>query len=796
MRGLNGGIGKPALSALAVSQLPSFQILLTPLLNELAGLEAPAVLVLEDYHAIRSEEIHDTVAFFLQHLPDPLHLVILTRSAPDLPLGILRARDEMIEIEAAELRFDPQEAQAFLRENVKDEIPRQAVDKLLDRTEGWVAGLRLAALALQNKGSEAAGQVLESFSGSHRYVADYLIREEFSIQPEAVQEFLLKTCFLSRLSGALCDALTGINGGEATLQNLARENLFLVQLEHGGGRTWYRYNPLFAESIQALARQRLGESGVRSLYEKASDWYAYQQMYAEAIETALAAGLYERASELVETYVGIYSLNEMRTLARWIEEIPQALTFQRPAVCQMYAQVILFASDRFAPATARRIEPYLSAAESVLQAAGDEAGVGSVLALRGMMLIWQGDFQRGLDCAYRSLEKLPESEVFWRGVSLLNAAFGDLFAGRMLSAQDRILEARAFLGASQNLYGLLAANGMMSRVYFAQGEMDLCIELSRQIMAEAVGDDSMLDDQGEARLILARVAYERNELAAAEGYASEALELGKRRHNELLQAQAAGRLALARAAQGKPAIDELKSLSARLQSSLALREARQVEMLLAIRLGEIIDNWLEANPASLLSQKEQEAFILARQRIDVGKPGEALELLAPFLADAAPNGRLRSHAEALCLAALAHEAAGDLSQARQELVQALTIGQEKGFRRLFLDEGERMAALLRETLPGITRRALTLYASALLQSFSQEATPAAQAQPGIAVLVEPLSQQEIRVLKLLAAGLTNGEIAAELVVSTNTVKTHVKSIYRKLDVSNRVQLMNALKRRR
>ena len=780
LRRLDASIGRTALAALASTQLPSHQTLLTLIINELSALSSSGVLVLEDYHVITTAEIHAAVTFLLQHKPDALHLVIISRSEPDdLPLGILRARDELLEITTNDLRFTRSETESFLREALQGEISPSDTEKLQERTEGWVAGLRLAALSIQNKSGE-----IQSFSGSHRYVADYLIREVFAYQQESIQSFLLKTCFFSRLTGALCDAITENNDGASTLEQLERENLFLVQLEHLRGRSWYRYHQLFAESIQSLARQQLGEVGVQSVFEKASIWYASQQLFDDAIETALAAGLFERALELVETFGEIYNLNEMRTLTRWMEHIPLALTLRHPVVCMAYAQVILFTSDRFAAATATRIEPYLRAAEEVWQGQRNEAKVGTVWALRGMILLWQGEFRQALDAIYQALEKMPESEVFWRGISLLNAAGAELFAGHIVSAQDKILEARALLGASQNIFGMLAATGMLSEIFYAQGHLEICAQLNRQILTEAVGEVSMLDDQGEAHLRLARVAYEQNDLESAALQAAKALELGQTRANELLQAQAAGCLALVRTAKGQrsQAQIELKTLSAQVQSPPALTEIRTVQALLAVRAGEAPSAWLESNHESLPAQTEREAFILARQHIAEGDTAKALALLQPALANSAGHGRVRSQVEALCLAALA---GGNIPAAAEPLLQALTIGHEAGFRRLFLDEGARMFSLLQEILPILKKPALRQYAAALLHLFSPEVVAKTNTAPDSLALVEPLSQQEIRVLKLLAAGLSNGEIASELVVSTNTVKTHVKNIYRKLNINSR-----------
>ena len=789
LRGVDAALARTALSALSASPPPSsFQPILTALINDLSRLQQPCVLVLEDYHAITAGEIHTALAFLLQHLPDNLHLILVARSEPDLPLGILRARDELVEIGASDLLFSLPETESFLQEALRGALPAGAAARLQARTEGWAAGLRLAALALQNKGGQDAEQVIESFSGSHRYVADYLTNEVFAGQPQAVQSFLLATCFLGRLNAALCDAVSGSQDGQAMLEQLERQNLFLVQLADGGGRSWYRYNPLFAESIQVLARQRLGETGVRALFEKAGAWYETQHMFDEAIEAALAAGLFERAILLVEQFVEIYSLAEMRTLSRWLERIPLELTLQHPATCLTYAQVLLFSLDRYAPATAARIEPYLQAAEQVWRDQGKDEKVGTALALRGMMLVWQGRFRQALVCVHQSLELMSENEVFWRGISLLNAAAGDMNVGRMSSAQGRILEARACLGASQNIYGMLAATGTLAEILYFQGDLEQAARLAGQLLEEAVGDESMLDDQGEARRILANVAYEQNDLENAERYASEGLELAHARGNELLEAQLQGRLATVQAARGdvRPAHDGLQALAMRLHNRLAQREVQDVQAWLAIRTGSLanLGGWpatIEVESENLLYQQRlRENYLLARVRIAQGRPAEALELLEPLPADAA-----HSLAEALCLQALARHAMGDLAEARKALAQALEIGHEKGFRRLFVDEGAPLAARLRELLPALPERSLSLYAGTLLHLFPSGADPAHAGAPASDAPVEALSGQELRVLRLLVAGLSNGAIAEELVVSTNTVKTHVKSIYRKLDVNSR-----------
>lgn len=800
LRALDPALGKTALAALMASQPGSLQNILTLLINDLSLLSTQRVLVLEDYHVITAAEVHETLTLLLQHLPASLHLVLISRTEPPLPLAVLRARDELLEVDADRLRFTQAETEAFLHATVSPDLPSSAVAKLQERTEGWVAGLRLAALSLQNRSGQDAERVLESFSGSHRYVADYLTQEVFAAQPQAVQDFLLRTCFLSRLTGSLCSAVMETSADTtAVLEQLERANLFLVRLEHGG-RNWYRYSPLFAESMQTLARSRLGEAGLRTVFEKASAWYEYQQLYDEAIEAALSAGMFEQALALVEKFIEVNSLNEMRTLTRWLERIPPVLLLRDPAVCLTYAQVILFTQDRYAPATALRIEPLLQAAEQAWQAAGEAPRLGQVLALRGMMLLWQGDFPRALGYVHQSLEKLAESDVFWRGISLLNAGTGELYGGRILAAQDRILEARALLGASQNAHGVLAATQMLAGIFYQQADFEQAAQLNQQILQDAVGGEAMLDDLGTARLELARIAYEQNDLPAAREHAAQALELAQQRANQVLQCDAAIRLVLIDAAEGNlaQARPALKALIAQLQNPSALRAARAAQALLSLRSGELDTpgTWqtgMADDPRVLFLQKEQEAFILARLHIARHQPQEALSLLEEFLRDAQEQGRVSSQVQGLCLQALAYAALEQPGPAGQALTRALTIGQARGLRRMFLDEGTPLATVLRTLLPGLSNRTLSLYASTLLHLFPSGAIPSPEVAPGAVAPVEPLSGQELRVLRLLAAGLSNPEIARELVVSTNTVKTQVKSIYRKLDVNSRDEARSVAK---
>jgi LuxR family transcriptional regulator, maltose regulon positive regulatory protein len=785
-------IGKTTLSTLNAPQHPSFHALLTPLLNDLARLAGPHVLVLDDFHSITSKEISDSLSFLIQNLPDTLHLVLLTRSHPDLPLPLLRARNELLEVDTQDLRFNAQETASFLQVSTQAEISIPAMESLFQKTEGWAAGLQLAAISLEGRNPAQIQEFIESFSGSHRHISDYLIREVFEDQSEPAQTFLLKTCFLKSLTASLGDAVAEINNSAALLESLERENLFLVRLDQGRGQPWYRYSPLFAESIQFLARQRLAQPAIRSLLEKASGWYEYHGLLDEAIGTALEAELFERALILIEKYLEIHDLREARTLNHWLADVPQRDIFRHPVISFTLAQIILYSEDRFAPATAVKLEPFLASAEAAWRDEQDFARLGQLHSFRGNVAWWQGDLQKSFEQARQSLAELPESEVFWRGNSLLIISYEALNEGRVLDAQDLILESRALLGAAQNIYGVLAAIQLLGEIFYLQGDLEQTQQLNEQILADAVGDVSMLDDQGIASLSLANIAYERNELEQADLYARRALDLGMQRANEMLQVMSTIRLACICSARGEmaDAHELLRTLEARLQNSIFLPEIQNTRVLFLIQENHIssLDWWIkpvsEASRKVSHIQRERESFILARLRIADGKPQEALDILEPWKQEFTENGRIRSQMEAFLLEALAHQADSNPDRALPPLVRALTLGQSKGFRRLFLDEGVRLAALLQAALPSIQNRSLSLFASTLLHSFPAEPTGRLMAT-GSTVQIESLSQQELRVLRLLVAGRSNAEIAGELIVSNNTVKTHVKSIYRKLNVKSR-----------
>lgn len=799
-RRFDAALGRSTLAALRAASTSSFEVVLTPFINELAQLPNRCVLVLEDFHVITAQDVLDSCTYLIDHLPAALHLVLLARGEPLLPLARLRARNELSEITGADLRFTAGEIRTFVQQTLQFMLPADAVARLEERTEGWAAGLRLMALALQGRQDIVdADTLLSAFSGGHRYVLEYLVAEVIATQPENVQAFLLQTSLLNRLTGSLCDEVTGGSDSARVLTQLERANLFLVPLGDDGRRTWYRYQALFAEAVRHLARLRLGEDAVRALMERAGRWYEDHGLIEQAIETALAASEFERAAALIEQSIGRQSFNELHTLGRWAEQLPEAVLRNHPALCFRYAMVVLFTSNRFAPDTAIRLETLLLWAEDGWGQEKNDAALGQVWALRSTSAVWQGDLEAAFAYGREALELLPAHDVYWRGVSLLSAGLEELWGGRIDAAQQRLIEARALCGAAQSIHGVLAAMSLLGEVCDWQGEFDQAVQLFEQVLAEAVGGDDMLDDQAAAWLGLATIAYERNDLDTAGQLASRARVLGAQRANEDTVFRASLLLARVSHARGQTALAQqsLHALAARSQRPRLLHEVAMWQARLALASGDVEaarhGPAFEAQGGDVPYRvQEQSALLAARVHLAQGESEAARQMLESWRLDAQKNGRVRRELEILCLQALAGADAGDGPDATRTISQALALAHAKGFRRTFLDEGEAMALLLQAILPGLGKRSLAAYATMLLRAFA--ATPPYHAKAlhhPATPLLEPLSAQEQRVLRLLAAGLTNPEIAAEFIVSTNTIKTQVQSIFRKLNVNGRDEAAEA-----
>jgi LuxR family maltose regulon positive regulatory protein len=813
---LETSVGRSALALLRTSQQPPFEAMLTTFINELAQLSGRYILVLEDYHAITSPQVHETMTFLLDHLPPTLHLIMLTRSDPPLPLARLRARNDIVELRASDLRFSLEEIQAFFQQTLHLPLSVEVISRLEARAEGWVAGLQLVALALQGRhDAQAVEQFLATFAGSHGRILEYLVEEVLRVQPAPFQEFLLETTFLNRLTGALCDAVTGRSDSASLLEQLERANLFLSPLD--GAQQWYRYHALFAEAMQHYARRRLGETGLRALYEQASLWYEQHGFLADAVETALSAQDFSRAAGLIERAVTSQPVvnNEYHTQRRWLEQLPEETLRTHPTLSFTYAVAILFTSDQRAPATMARLQGPLEQAEQRWRAEGNRPNLGRALGFRALATWWQGAFPQAFAAARQALALLAEEDRFWRGLSLLGVGAEAGLAGQLKVAQQTLLEARAQLEAVGDSYTMLSATYTLGEVCARQGELHQAAQFYRQVLAgitEAAPRTIVhwADfDRGRALVGLAALNLEWNELETAEQELSQALDLGRRLPDEELQVHSS--LLLARVLHVRGETAQAQELLHRLiaQTSprwpLLLREAHAGQAWLSLAVGDLTavqhweTTWAQPDDAVPLVQQEQEQLIVTRLRIAQGQAEVALHLLERWQAEAQAQGRGRSTLEILILTALAHFSQQQLPQARQTLREALA--QPEGYRRLFLDEGAPMAALLQALLPEVKETPLGAYVQSLLLAFAKDEGGRMKDEtksfhPSSFIphpLIEPLSDRELEVLRWLNTELSGPEIAAELLVSVNTLKTHLKHIYGKLNARSRYEAVERAK---
>lgn len=787
-------IGAPARNLLRVSARPDYEAALTMLLNDLAQLQHQSVLVLEDYHLITTKQIHEQLAFVLEHLPPTLHLVLLTRNDPALPLARLRAQGQLHELRAEDLQFSLAETEAFLRQVLPYQLPGEAIAHLQERTEGWAAGLHLIALSLwRHHDIERAAQALVAVSGRYRHIRAYFGAEVLQTQPEPIQMFLLQTSTLGRLTAPLCDALTGRSDSAAVLEYLERANLFIVPLDEAGH--WFRYHALFAESVQHLARRRLGEQAVAECCSRASQWYEQQAMPAEAIEAALKAKAYARAVVLLERMIGPNHFQEQfeyHTLRRWLGTLPPELLADHPRLCLRFAMLSLFSADRRSPTFRAQMEQSLSMAERCWLAEGNHAAVGTVRAARAIGVGELGEPIEAGRLAHDALAWLGEHDHNWRAGCLRLIGGAQLLEGQALEARRTLQDACAQFDAAGNRYGLRAALLKLGDACVLSGELRQAAELYRAVsLAEGVE----LSDKGVALAGLAQLSYEWNALDPAEHEAQAAYQLGIRLADEPLQVRAALVLARVQHARGRtaPAQQLLYALIARIRHPLLLRALEAAHAQLALATGDLaaMRRWQAAASQHYEdlpeAQQEREALIIAGMQSAQGAHGLALQLLDDWRARARASGRARSELEMLVLSAAIYSAQADRQAAQQALLAALARAQPEGYVRLFLDEG----GLLDEPLRAIVSDAgeeVDKYARSLLHSGVDE-WAGARAAPSLTPSrsINHLSQQERRVLQLLAAGQANQQIADALVVSINTVKTQLKSIYRKLNVANRVE---------
>ncbi|MDY6875407.1 MAG: LuxR C-terminal-related transcriptional regulator [Chloroflexota bacterium] len=810
-------VGADVLTALQSPQPPSVEAALTALINDIVAVPQgdrkgrPYVLMLDDYHLIAARPIHDALTFLIEHLPPQMHLVIATRADPPLPLARLRGRNQLTELHAADLRFTPDEAAAFLNQVMELDLLAEDVAALETRTEGWIAGLQMAAISMRGRKDVTA--FIRAFTGSHRFILDYLVEEVLDQQSPAIQEFLLKTSILERMTGSLCDAVLSKgaeeqgSGGDGvfspalplrtsadsqkTLEYLEHNNLFVVPLDDE--RRWYRYHRLFAD----LLRQRLQQAQadlVPTLRRRASEWYEQYGLIGEAASHALAADDFERAARLIEqTAWKMLTRGEMTTLLNWLGALPDEVVRARPRLDVFRAWALTLTSQ-------------LDHAELRLQETDTQGLEGEVAAVRAYAACFRGDVTRAIELSRQALEHLPEEGLFLRSLMALNLGNAYWLSGNPAAAGQALTKAAALGQAAGDIYLAMIATSLLGQAQEMAGQLHQAVETYRQALqlatpsqGEGRGSRPVLF-AGLAHLGLAGPLYEWNDLDGAMRQVMRAIELGERGGSVSTLQGSYTTLAQVCQARGDmdgalEALHQAESLARKhdLIHVIGLVAAFRARLWLAqgdpsTISGQAIaaaSRWAQESGLSadddLSYTGEIGHLTLAQVLIAQGMPGEALRLLARLLEAAQTAGRTGSVIEILALQALAFQAQSDLERALSALEQALSLAEPEGFVRIFLDLGEPMVRLLRRALSqGIAPN----YVARLLAAFGEEVE---LTSPAMESLIEPLSERELEVLRLIAAGLSNPEIAEELVIAVSTVKSHTNHIYGKLGVKNRTQ---------
>lgn len=788
-------------------QPPPPKAILTALIGQIEDIPGRLGLVVDDYHLIAAPSIHDAMIYLLDHLPSRMSLVVTSREDPPFPLAKLRGRGQLTELRADDLRFTPEEVGQFLSQMLGVDLSAGQLADLDARTEGWIAGLQLAGLAM--KGRTDLADFISAFTGSHRFVLDYLTEEALKRQPKEIQEFLMHTSILDRFNGPLVDAVLGRTDGQQSLEAIERANLFLIPLDDEG--YWYRYHHLFGDTLRRHLK-RLYPTQVPDLHRRAAAWFEQNGWVPEALEHALRSQDTEQAARLVEqTVEGITQAGQAQTILRWMTSLPDAVLRAHPRLCVYYAAVLMFtnqipAAETWLRAAERALHPSVPADES-------QAILGWVALLRADIARVNGDLAQAVILAHRALSHLPEREALARAVAVLNVAHGYLADGDVGAvAEQRAVAAIEPLRRLGNLFATMISVTNLARLHTMQGQLRQAaatFALAKE-MAPAGGRVGELLNGGAYYVGLGRLHYEWNDLEVAQRHLTLGLEMAREGLSVNGDVVTLGHLTLARIqkAQGDAGgglallEDFLKSARARGFAAPLIARAMAIRARMWLEQGDLAaaERWaadagLNKDLEDLPYAREAEHLALAEIWLTQHQTEAALALLERLRARAERQGRQGTAIEILTLCARAWHTQAAPERALTALSQALAFAEPEGYVRIFVDQGQPMASLLRQAQ---TRGVFPAYIPRLLAAFKSLPAGAVANTPRPLSVdeIEPLSSRELEVLRWMADGASNREIAEALVVSLGTVKKHLGNIFLKLDAHSRTQALAIAKKHR
>ncbi len=802
-------LGAGIMDTLQSSQSLPMEAVLTSLLNEIAALPHAFILVLDDYHMLDSRPIDQAFSFFVDHLPPQMHLVITTREDPALPIPRLRARNQMIELRAADLRFTPSEAAEFLNQVMGLSLMPEEVTALDTHTEGWVVGLQLAALSM--KGRHDVSGFIQAFTGDHRYIVDYLVEEVLQRQPEAIRDFLLQTSILDRLNGSLCDAVTGQTSGQARLEALQRGNFFLIPLDDR--RHWYRYHHLFAEVLRLHLKAEQPDQ-VSALHQRASKWHEQNGSMGDAIHHALAGADFEHAARLIESVLSVMRQSRQEaTLLGWLQALPDDLLQGYPTLNVTYVGTLLQNGQiEGVEARLRDIEQWLATPEDVRRQPiyADEEEFqrlpGSVAMYRAAFSLFQGEVASTMAYARKGLELARDEDHFMRGAASSLLGLACWTDGDLATAYQMFSQGMAYLEKDGFISDVIGGCVTLADIQLTEGHLGEAMRIYERGLQLATKQGApTLRGAADMHVGMSGLFYERNDLNTAEQHLLKSKALGEL--NELLKNPYRWRVAMSRIREAQGQLEDALTLleeaepvysgdfSPNVRPILALKARiwlKQGELEKALHWAHDRKLSLEEAPSYL---REFEYITFARLLLSQYQRGHsssllqnAMGLLERLLKAAEAGGRMGSAIEILVVQALALQQQKDLTGALASLEQAMRLAEPEGYIRIFLDEGENMAELLREA---DARGIMPAYTGELRSTFAPspqkppEATPLPAVLASPQPLIEPLSQRELEILRLFKTELSGPEIADELVIALSTLRTHTKNIYSKLNANSR-----------
>lgn len=816
---LKKGLGEAALAALQLQQPPAATTILTILVNDLNALTNPFALVLDDYHLITAQPVHEALQFLLEALPPQMHLVLLTRADPPLHLARLRARNQLTEIRSPRLRFQPEETNQFLNKVMGLGLSAADIAALESRTEGWIAGLQLAAISLQQQVDRHA--FVAAFAGDDRYIMDYLLEEVLQHQPPELQTFIIKTSILERLNGPLCQAVTGEPDSQVVLFNLEQANLFVVALDNR--RYWYRYHPLFADLLRHRLRQLFAPPDWMELYKRACAWYEAQGLIAEAISQAFAAPDYDLAADLLERHVlTVFYRSETMLVHHWLKMLPEAVLRERALLCAVFANTCAH-SGMYQAESLQQAERWLEVAEQVLEASVPKSSnqilIRSFIALsRAYIALWRGDPpQKVIDLALQALAGLPAEDTspadpniqrLRSGLSN-NLGIACMALGDEEAAVQAFEEARKVGEACGDLLNWYTATASQCHILSVHGHLQEAAALCRKVLNTAAPSSDQAERAvpyaGVVYMTLGQILLEWNDLTEAETALQKSLELSR------LMAAADGQMesfvTLAHLKQARGNISGAFTILDRIEAdspkAKVMVQSQRVRLFLADsheHVGALKEamRWAVGRTLQPIGPNWPALETLALVRVLIAERREAaqsgstgssdLKMLLKFLAgqtrDAQATDRLERLVELYLLEALAWQAQNDLPKAQDALLHALTAAEPAGYIRIFLDEGIPVRRLLSKLKVDDWKISEYIHKLLTAGGIMETNLSTSNASRG---LIEPLSSRELEVLQLLVEGASNAEIARKLVISLNTTKKHVTHIFEKLAVSNRVE---------